>query len=58
MKIICTEDQKQIIVEALARSYNCIFPKEEKKCPESGYCAECIEKTVEWQIEDGDGDAG
>ena len=51
MKIICTEDQKQIIVEALARSYNCIFPKEEKKCPESCFCAECIEKTVEWQIE-------
>ena len=56
MKIVCTKDQKPLIVEALAMSNNCIFPKEAKKCPKSFDCFECIEKTVEWQIEDGDGD--
>ena len=56
MKITCTEEQKPLIVEALAMSNNCIFPKEVKKCPKSFNCFECIEKTVEWKIEEGDGE--
>jgi len=56
MKIICTEDQKQLIVEALASSYNCFLPRDMVRCKNADSCSECLEKNIEWQIEKGDGE--
>lgn len=54
MKIICTEEQKPLIVEALASSYHCFSPTKDH-CKYVDSCSECLEKNIEWQIEDGDG---
>ena len=56
MKITCTEDQKPLIVEALASSCHCFFPRGIVRCICADSCSECLEKNIEWQIEDGDGD--
>lgn len=56
MKIICTEEQKPLIVEALASSYHCFLPPPKDHCKYEDSCSECLEKHIEWQIEDGDGE--
>lgn len=58
MKIVCTEEQKPLIVEALAMSCHCFFPPTKDYCKYVDSCSECLEKHIEWQIEDGDWDAG
>ena len=58
MKITCTEYQKPLIVEALASSYHCFLPQPKRgHCKFEDSCSECLEKNIEWQIEDGDGNA-
>ena len=50
MKIICTEKQKEELVEILDNNgWGCL---DHINCPEGLYCWECIESGIEWEITD------
>ena len=51
MKIICTQAQKEWVLDALKASDKCAL--ESELCGEVG-CIPCIENSIEWQIEDGE----
>ena len=50
MKIICTESEKQAVINALADTPACYGTGD---C--NGNCKECVENYIEWEIKDGDG---
>ena len=56
MKISCTKGEKKVLTMILRNEANfCPFEKlKDNYC--GGKCEECIEKNIEWQIEDGDGE--
>ena len=57
MKITCTQAEKDWLVECLMTSEPiCIFADDEfTGC---GSCTECLDKQIEWEIEDGEDDHG
>ena len=50
MKISCTENEKELIIELFSGFQDCIF--EEDQCPNNMTCAECVKKHIEWNIEE------
>ena len=54
MKIICTEYEKKILISAIRESTGCYFSNRGKMCNQGLDCDECVEKSIEWQIEDGE----
>lgn len=50
MKVICTEEQKQELINAMAYFRSC--PWVTSECEGGISCAECYEKNIEWEIED------
>ena len=60
MKITCTQDEKEMAILSMATSESfCPFDKTESVVCTGGYhenCRRCIEKNVEWEIEDGEQD--
>ena len=55
MKIICTKQEKDLLIKALDESGVCIFPDED--CSEfsslnKNICIACFEKRIEWKITD------
>ena len=61
MKIICTQSQKELLIECLKDSPKCLFGQD-IECPpmeelNGGWCGnKCIEENIEWEIEDGEPD--
>lgn len=55
MKIICTEYEKKILISAIREATGCYFANREKMCNQGLDCDECVEKSIEWQIDEGDG---
>lgn len=53
MKITCTQEEKEWLVESLMTSEPlCIFADEDfNRC---GGCHECLDEKIEWEIEDGE----
>ena len=49
MKITCTQYQKACLIRMIDENINCILDIE--NCEKD--CRECIEKNIEWEIEDG-----
>ena len=56
MKISCTKKQKRMLIFAMARSNDCLFPVDIVDCRKMENCEQCLEENIDWQIEDGDGD--
>ena len=56
MKITCTSGEKKVLMMILENEANlCPFDVlEETYC--NGKCRECLEKNIEWDVKDGDGD--
>ena len=52
MKIVCTQEEKVMIIDALKNAVVCLAPEEE--CNNQPTCSECIEGHIEWQIKDGE----
>lgn len=53
MKISCTEHEKKILISAIRESTTCSFLNRDEMCSQGLDCDECVEKSIEWQIEDG-----
>lgn len=53
MKIICTDDEKELLIIALANSHDCPFDfTESVSCngtPSFRSCIECVRKNIEWE---------
>ena len=54
MKIICTEYEKKILIYAIRESTGCYFANREKMCNQGLDCNECVEKSIEWDVNEGD----
>lgn len=54
MKIICTKAEKELILQAFKDSNICLFDTFGVLC--SYNCSVCVEKRIEWEIKDGDGE--
>ena len=52
MKFICTKAEKTIIVDALMNNQYCPHPDDNESCVYDNGCLNCIEATIEWQVED------
>ena len=57
MKIICTKKEKEAVINAFMDSEYCFHPDNNESCVYDSGCYECIEASIEWQIEDGEQDA-
>ena len=55
MKISCTKAEKNEIIDALMNNQFCLHPDDNESCVYDSGCLNCIEASIEWQIEDGDG---
>ena len=57
MKIICTSDEKEVLMKSIIKSPICPFAAT-TDCPvETCYeaeCEDCVNKLVEWEIKDGE----
>lgn len=49
MKIICTKQEKEDLVEILTAAAWCYW---EEKCESDMSCSDCIECHIEWEIKD------
>ena len=50
MKIICTKEERNKLVNAIMLASPCIIGEH---CPnDTEYCYQCIDKNIEWEIED------
>lgn len=56
MKISCTEYEKKILISAIREATYCSFAHRDEMCNQGLDCDECVEKSIEWKIEGGDGD--
>lgn len=54
MKIICTKKEKEAVINAFMDSEYCFHPDNNESCVYDSGCYECIEASIEWQIEDGE----
>ena len=54
MKISCTKKQKRMLIFAMARSNDCLFPADIVNCRKMESCEQCLEENIDWQIEEGD----
>ena len=55
MKIICTQEEKTVLVELIGgNEYICPFNFNLNMCSNYEYCKNCVANEIEWQIEDGD----
>ena len=54
MKISCTKKQKFMLIPAIARANDCLFPADIVDCGKMENCEKCLEENIDWQIEDGD----
>ena len=48
MKIECTEEQKQLIIDMLLKADNCLFA--DGICYGFSYCEKCLNERIEWEI--------
>lgn len=53
MKIQCTKQEKEIIINSLMDSEYCPYPEENQSCIYDSGCYDCIKVSIEWEIEDG-----
>ena len=51
MKIQCTKQEKELIINSLMDSEYCPNPKVNQSCVYDSGCYNCIEKSIEWNIE-------
>ena len=51
MKIVCTQREKDFLVNLLSHTTVCVF--DNVACGEID-CVSCIRECIEWQIEDGE----
>ena len=56
MKITCkcTKAEKETLLNALIAGELCIYEGDFSVCYGAGYCRQCLEKKIEWEIEDGE----
>ena len=55
MKISCTEQEKRDLITAIRYCTPCSFSNRDEQCEEMTDCEKCVEQSIEWQIEGGDG---
>ena len=51
MKITCTEAEKEQLIATMAHSFQCPLAKSDHDCDTE--CRACIEKNIEWDIQEG-----
>lgn len=50
MKISCTQEEKELLKEAIPSAY-CVFDFfETEKCKGYKNCQECLEENIEWNV--------
>ena len=57
MKIVCTKEEKEMLIPAIANSIRCLLhgkTGKEEICERMTTCTECAEQNIEWEIEDGE----
>lgn len=58
MKIVCTDDEKEVLIISLANSIHCPFEFTEsvhcKANPNLSGCIECIRENIDWFCADGE----
>ena len=52
MKVICTEEERDRLIEAICKSSFCPLVG---YCTDSGDCEKCAPKKIEWVIQEGNG---
>lgn len=53
IKIICSEEEKEIIIDALDEYKTCIFNENYENCDlndQVGTCGFCLERNIKWEI--------
>lgn len=52
MKITCTKAEKSEILDALMEIEFCLHPNNNESCVYDSGCWDCLEQSIEWQIEE------
>lgn len=47
--IICNKDEKELLINALDGSIECIFLHSDIKCVPSGSCGDCVRANITWR---------
>lgn len=56
VKISCTREEKVKIIDAFMDANFCFCPNDNADCVYDSGCYECIEDSIDWEIEDGEQD--